>query len=569
MFDRNGSTLARYASHLSFSLAFNPITGAFADRRQETAIQKALWPERRKIGLIVITVLLVASTAYTVWTVSTGEDRPGTALFVLDIADILIAGTALWFLVTNRRGPLLDVALFCPALTISSYVAAGYAAGIVPWDMIPGVLMSAMFAYGVFIPHRPPWALATLIVLFASYVGIDVSGGEHTRAISAVMVSAIWVACMLMVRGSAISRRQKVVQQWQLEELAGRLDQNIQDLELEKQAVERSAEENAALADQLALARMEAENKSTLLEVVLDNVHQGVIAWGTDMKVIECNTRFAEFMHLPEELTVPGTRAEVIFEHSLLEGVLGSQEDRDFAIENVRRHVQMKDFEPLILEREIAPNLFVELRLMPLPGGGLVTTIANITERKLAEASVRFKALHDALTGLANRELFRDRLEAAVARAGRTGHYAALAMVDLDKFKPVNDTYGHPIGDALLQEFGKILKRLVREVDTVARLGGDEFAIIFDGIATLRDVSLPLDRILQRLAEPVVIDGNEIHIGASMGMAFYPLDAANGEDLERRADGALLEAKRAGRGRYHYYRHNALVEPAKVSGFGL
>ena len=568
MFDRNGSTLARYASHLSLSLVFNPVTGVFADRRQEAAIQVALWPERRKIGLVVISVLLVASVAYTAWTVSMGEDRPGTALFLLDIADILVACIALWLLVTNRRGPLLDITLFSPAVTMSSYIAAGYAAGIIPWDTIPGVLMSAMFAYGIFIPHRPPWALATLIVLFASYVGIDVSSGEQTEPIAAVMVSAIWVACILMVRGSAISQRRKIVQHWQLEELAGRLDENVQDLEIEKQAVERSAEENAALADQLTLARMEAENKSTLLEVVLDTVHLGVIAWGPDTKVIECNKRFAEFMHLPEKLTVPGTSAEAIFEHGFSEGILGTPEERDFAIENVRTYSQMDDFEPFVIERESAPDLFVEVRLVPLPGGGAVSTIANITERKLAEASVRFKALHDTLTGLANRELFRDRLQAAIARAGRTGHYAALAMIDLDKFKPVNDTYGHPVGDALLQEIGRILKRSVREVDTVARLGGDEFAVIFDGIVTLRDVSVPLDRILQRLADPVAIDGNNIHVGASMGVAFYPLDAANGEDLERRADSALLEAKRAGRGRYHYYRRNALVEPVKVSGFG-
>jgi diguanylate cyclase (GGDEF)-like protein len=113
------------------------------------------------------------------------------------------------------------------------------------------------------------------------------------------------------------------------------------------------------------------------------------------------------------------------------------------------------------------------------------------------------------------------------------------------------------------------VKQSVREVDTVARLGGDEFAVIFDGVVSLRDISEPLERILQRFTYTLLIDGNEIHIGASIGVAFYPLDAGNSRDLERRADSALLEAKRAGRGRYQYYRRNALIEPGNVVGVGV
>ena len=224
----------------------------------------------------------------------------------------------------------------------------------------------------------------------------------------------------------------------------------------------------------------------------------------------------------------------------------------------------MKNFDPVVFERESAPDLFIEVRTMPLPGGGAVSTISNITERKHAEESMRFKALHDPLTGLANRELFNDRLNAAIARSKRVGHYAALAMVDLDRFKPVNDTYGHPVGDQLLKDIGSLLTTTVREIDTVARLGGDEFAILFDGIGVLRDVSNPLERIFARLHQPIRIGDREIQIGASIGIAFFPLDAETAADLEHAADQALLDAKRSGRGRYSYYnrKHIAALQTA-------
>ena len=560
MFDDKLSTSARHASHRTPRLAFNPLTGTLTDRRQEAEALTALWPERRKIGLIVITILFVASLGYTIWT--SLEDGIGVwnPLFLVDAGDIAIAGIALWCLITNRRGYPLDAALFIPGVTLSIYVALDYAGGLMPWDAVAGILIGGMCSYGIFFPHRPPFAIATLCVFFGSYIALASYAGETSDPLTTIMIGAIWFACMRLVHGWAIQQRNKVFRHQELESLNDRLDQNVQSLELEKQAVERAASENAALADKLALARIEAEEKTDLLEVVLDNIPQGVLVVGLDAKVIECSQRFAEFMHLPEDLTLPGTPIEAIFDHAHEEGVLGSSEERDFAIENVRSYASKKAFEPLVIERESAPNLFVEIRFAPMPGGGIVATTSNITERKLAEAGVRYKALHDTLTGLANRELFRDRLEAAIARAGRTGHYTAVAMVDLDKFKPVNDTYGHPVGDALLQEVGKIFKRAVREVDTVARLGGDEFAIIFDGIAAIKDISTPLDRILGRLVDPIRIGDDDIHVGASIGVAFYPLDAHASRDIERRADEALFEAKRTGRSRY------CLAQPAYLEG---
>ncbi len=544
--------------------AFNRLTGAFKDPRRERVFLATIWPERRKVGIAVVAILLVSMAIFAIPML--GAPVTDTASLVADIlmfAGIAALGVAMFCLVTNRPGPALDIAMFVPSVTMSCFLALAHNFGM-PWEIIPGILMSAMFVYGVFLPHRPGYGLATLTVLLAGYVGIGILGGNLADPFPALMVGGIWAACVVMLRYISISRREKRINQDRLEDLAAQLESHLQDLSLEKQAVERAATENAALADELALARLAAEENATILEIVLNNMSQGVLAYGPDAKVIECNRRFAEFMHLPEALTAPGTPVEKILEHGHAEGVISDEEERDFAIQSVKQFAGMKNFDPVVFERESAPDLFIEVRTMPLPGGGAVSTISNITERKHAEESMRFKALHDPLTGLANRELFNDRLNAAIARSKRVGHYAALAMVDLDRFKPVNDTYGHPVGDQLLKDIGSLLTTTVREIDTVARLGGDEFAILFDGIGVLRDVSNPLERIFARLHQPIRIGDREIQIGASIGIAFFPLDAETAADLEHAADQALLDAKRSGRGRYSYYnrKHIAALQTA-------
>jgi diguanylate cyclase (GGDEF)-like protein len=120
--------------------------------------------------------------------------------------------------------------------------------------------------------------------------------------------------------------------------------------------------------------------------------------------------------------------------------------------------------------------------------------------------------------------------------------------VDLDLFKPVNDTHGHAVGDAVLREVAATLRAHVREVDTVARLGGDEFAIVFDGIKVIADVRNPIDRIMRALSEPMMVGDLEVRIGVSVGIAFYPLDAESAEGLAKAADEALYNAKQSGRG---------------------
>ena len=152
-----------------------------------------------------------------------------------------------------------------------------------------------------------------------------------------------------------------------------------------------------------------------------------------------------------------------------------------------------------------------------------------------------------AYTHLANRTLFFESLIAAMGEGARHHFQVGLMMIDLDHFKPVNDTYGHPVGDAVLVKVAAILTAAVRDLDTVARLGGDEFAIILTSLSWPEQASLPARRILAALREPLEIDGQRIQIGGSIGIAFFPDHGTSPDALTTKADAALYAAKAAGR----------------------
>jgi len=162
-------------------------------------------------------------------------------------------------------------------------------------------------------------------------------------------------------------------------------------------------------------------------------------------------------------------------------------------------------------------------------------------------------ARRDFLTGLYNRFSFDERLEHAAAHADRYGHKLALLMIDLDDFKYVNDTHGHPIGDALLVRVAQRLEKLVRKVDTLARIGGDEFAVIYSEFQEVDSVTEFARRFLSVLSEPVEIEGRELRVNASLGVSVYPEGDARPQDLLRQADLALYKAKNLGSGRIHFF----------------
>jgi diguanylate cyclase (GGDEF)-like protein len=176
-------------------------------------------------------------------------------------------------------------------------------------------------------------------------------------------------------------------------------------------------------------------------------------------------------------------------------------------------------------------------------------------QREQDEETIRHLAHHDSLTGLPNRKLFSDRLSGSLARAKRNGRMTALMFIDLDRFKEINDTRGHAVGDEVLQAAGKRVRSLLRDSDTVARIGGDEFTIILDDVADAAHAGSVAEKIRSAFSAPMVTeDGAEIVVTPSIGIALYPKDADNVDGLLNTADAAMYDAKAAGRNAYRFYR---------------
>jgi diguanylate cyclase (GGDEF)-like protein len=185
----------------------------------------------------------------------------------------------------------------------------------------------------------------------------------------------------------------------------------------------------------------------------------------------------------------------------------------------------------------------------------------------------KYLALHDELTGLPNRRLFQDRLASTLERARRTGSQAALLLVDLDRFKLVNDTAGHHIGDELLKHVGRLFVSRVRRTDTVARTGGDEFSVVLEEPMNRADAIRVAGNLTQLLDPPILIEGNTVRIGASVGIAIFPDDGGDAESLCIAADLRMYVGKRAARGRNFSAPTSLLTEPfqsnAQDSGLQL
>ncbi|HEU0187345.1 MAG TPA: PAS domain S-box protein [Gallionellaceae bacterium] len=182
-----------------------------------------------------------------------------------------------------------------------------------------------------------------------------------------------------------------------------------------------------------------------------------------------------------------------------------------------------------------------------------ISILDDITAQKEIAARIQYMAHFDSLTSLPNRTLFYDRLHQVLAQAKRDGMNCALMFLDLDRFKAVNDTLGHHIGDLLLQEVAHRTKACVRESDTVARLAGDEFTVLLPHVHTPQDAAVIAEKIIASLSQPFQLEGHEAHIGCSIGIAFYPTDAGTDDDLIKCADGAMYVAKEQGRGTFRFY----------------
>ena len=281
-----------------------------------------------------------------------------------------------------------------------------------------------------------------------------------------------------------------------------------------------------------------------LLDAALENMSQGLCLFSKDNKIEVFNRRYLEIFKLPADLVRPGISLEQVVRLSFANSYSGEALDQAVA-ECMDRHDKGRH-SPHIYE--FSDGRVVSCLYSPTEDGRCVATYEDVTERRQAEAKIMHMARHDALTNLPNRILFKDKMEQALAR----GETLAVMFLDLDRFKGVNDSLGHSIGDALLCAVTERLQRVVADDDTVARLGGDEFAIVHSR-ATPMEASELAAKIIDALVEPFDVRGHQVVIGTSIGIALAPNDGTEPDQLLRNADMALYRAKAEGRGTYHFF----------------
>jgi len=182
-----------------------------------------------------------------------------------------------------------------------------------------------------------------------------------------------------------------------------------------------------------------------------------------------------------------------------------------------------------------------------------VAIFFDITQRKLADEQLAHQAQHDALTGLPNRVLFDSLLRQILKEEQRSHQQTAVVFMDLDRFKEINDTLGHPTGDLLLQEASRRLRSCIRDSDVLARMGGDEFTLILLDVTGINDVAYIAEKIIRSLNKPFCLQGNTCSVGASIGISMYPTDGQSAEELIKCADTAMYRAKETGRNKYHFF----------------
>jgi diguanylate cyclase (GGDEF)-like protein len=283
-------------------------------------------------------------------------------------------------------------------------------------------------------------------------------------------------------------------------------------------------------------------------EAAVNNMSQALLMFDGEHRLVVCNERYRLMYRLAREVVKPGCTLRELLEHRKATGTFPGDIDQ-YLTEMLGTLTAGTVMAKLV---ELPDRRIIAVLNHPMSDGGWVATHDDITDRQRAEQRIAHMARHDALTDLPNRLLFRERLAEALAGVSR-GNKLAVLFLDLDRFKGVNDTLGHPMGDELLKMVAARLRHSVREVDTVARVGGDEFAIIQTGIEQPTDTAILAQRIGEAVRAPYDLAGHAVVVDTSIGIAMSPNDGTEPDGLLKAADMALYGAKADGRGTYRFF----------------
>jgi len=282
-------------------------------------------------------------------------------------------------------------------------------------------------------------------------------------------------------------------------------------------------------------------------DTALNNMPHGLAMFDSGRRLVVTNRRLIELLGLNQQARKGLSSRELVRECVAVGTVLRSAGDQ--LIEDFENRLAAGRSDSFNIQKQDGRTL--NLTFQPMENGGSVVLIEDVTERRAAEARINHLARYDSLTGLPNRMFMREQMERALIAAGKRS--CAILFVDLDQFKQVNDTLGHPRGDILLRAVADRLRRLIRNTDIIARFGGDEFVILQTPIGGDDDAARLAQRVIAALSQTYEVDGHQVVIGASIGIAMSPRDAAGVDHLLKIADMALYWAKADQRGTWRFF----------------
>jgi diguanylate cyclase (GGDEF)-like protein len=355
-------------------------------------------------------------------------------------------------------------------------------------------------------------------------IAVPVAGGQVTAGHAgsrAVLIGGLLASLLLMVLVSVTAQRTQRLRTANME-----LDQTLNTL--------------SGVNEQLS-----AQNLRT--DAVINNMEQGFLMFDAAERLVVCNERYIEMYGLSREIVKPGCSFVELARHRIEKGRLEVDPDQHRA-ELLAELARGKTVSLISLT---ADGREISITHKPIPGGGWLVIHEDMTERRQAEARIAYMAQHDGLTDLPNRNSLQTKIDDRFARIGE-GQRFALLCLDIDHFKSVNDTLGHQFGDRLLRQVAARLSGCVHEEDTVARIGGDEFAVLQSSLGELDETMSLAAKIIEAISVPFDLDGDQLMIGASIGIAIAPTDAADTVHLLKAADLALCRAKED-RGTFRFF----------------
>jgi diguanylate cyclase (GGDEF)-like protein/PAS domain S-box-containing protein len=489
--------------------------------------------------VVLILSMLVASSALRLYLVQAGRP-PERALDVLNVADIAIFLSLIWgyqYVYGHPAGGVLKA----PTQALLFAVVALRALRFHPRPVLTSGVVAVL-----------GWTLLVCAaVIHDGRLGLTRDYADHLASyrimIGAEVERVVALAALVAFLGVAThNARLLLSRSAHTSDYAEALAAARKHLE-EATAARTRAE--AALAE---LDRRDAElyQQNKRFDAALENMKQGICMYDSTQRLIVCNRRYAELYGLTPDQVKPGTTLRQVLAHRVAVGIYGCGSPDEYIRVRLARAAENRAATDV---QELSDGRVVATVHQPTPDGGWVATLEDITELRRAEARLAYIARHDVLTDLPNRALLRERLAEALTPTHRSGGRLAVLLLNLDRFKDINDTLGHPVGDALLKRMGERLADCVDEGDTVAHLGGDEFAIIKFANDPAAEASELVKTINEAVSTPFALDEHHAVIATSIGIAVAPGDGGTADELLKNADLALYRAKSDGRGQHRFF----------------